>query len=149
MRTSNRYDTDDDGAAYALRSLQPCRSSLTMMMPVASAPSFPSPMVVEQSPLIQTASLPMNADFDHFIGQQLQATLERRLRSHSVPSTKSARQHNCAKTGPATFTRSETEKLIDQLNLTDPTCNLDYYEEQVGDSSMTTRYGPLCPPYRH
>ena len=197
MRTSNWYDVDDEGAAFTLPSSQSCRSSKTtehpaavttmnsaattilddqssslMTMPIASAPAFPSPMVVEQSPLIQTSSLPVNgnqfdspvskaafstsinADFDHFIGQQLQATLEKRLRSHSVRSTKSIRQRNCAKTGPTTFTRSETEKLIAQLNLTDSACNLDYYEEQVGRCSPSIRLQailwpcstPLCPP---
>ena len=71
-------------------------------------------------------------DFDTFIDQRLQATLEKNLRNHSELSTitnhKSRQQQ---KSSSVTLTKSGTEKLINNLDFTKQVCNLEQYKKQV------------------
>jgi hypothetical protein len=100
-------------------------------MPVTSAPTIP----VEQKQVSSASNTVTNpkTDFDLFIDQQLHATLEKHLRNHSLPSVTTNHENiqQQRKTRLATLTKSETGKLIDELDFTKPVCNSEHYEKQV------------------
>ncbi len=107
------------------------QSSSLIMMPITSVPTVTG----EQQQQLSSPSnrlTDVKADFDVFIDQQLQATLEKRLRSHSSPST-TTNHENIQQRKPrlATLTKSETGKLIDGLDFSKQGCNLEHYEKQV------------------
>lgn len=83
------------------------QSSSLLMMPIASAPTIRSG---EKS----------SSDFNRLIDEQLQKTLENRLRTH--------------------LTRSETEKLMNHLDRTAETnFDVEHYEKQVRDELLEWR----------
>jgi hypothetical protein len=101
------------------------------MTPITSTPIIPPPIIIEQQ-ISSPSDILTNpkTDFDLFIDQQLQTTLEKCLKNHlSIKTTNENIQQR--KTRLSTLTKSETEKLIDGLDFTKPTCNLDHYEKQV------------------
>ena len=80
-----------------------------------------------------TSPLNSKTDFDLFVDQQLQKTLDKHLRHHSLPSTTTNHENisNQRNARLVTLTKSETGKLIDELDFTKHVCNLEHYEKQV------------------
>ncbi len=122
------------------------QSSSLIMMPIASAPTISPPSdTIEQRPSINPTSLHIEqqqflpssdiltspkTNFDIFTDQQLQATLEQRLRNHLLSSTNTMNE-NIQQQRKTRLTKSETGKLIDDLDFTKQVCNLEHYEKQV------------------
>jgi len=104
------------------------QSSSLIMMPVPTVTGEQEQQLLSPSNRLTD----VKADFDIFIDQQLQATLEKRLRSHSLPSTTMIHE-NIQQRKPrlATLTKSETGKLIDEFDFGKQVCNLEHYEKQV------------------
>jgi hypothetical protein len=97
-------------------------------MPIVSAPTIPiEPQQCSPSSDKLTNS---KTDFDLFIDQQLQATLEKHLLSSTKTSNERIQQQR--KTRLATL---ETGKLIDQLGFTKQVPNSEHYEKQVRHQS--------------
>jgi hypothetical protein len=113
------------------------QSSSSSMMPITSIPRISPPIDIEQQQQLSTQSNRLKdpkADFDIFIDQQLQATLQKHLRSHSLSSSTMNHeniQQQQRKTKIATLTKSETGKLMDESDFTKQVCNLEQYEKQV------------------
>jgi len=130
------------------------QSSSLIMMPIASAPTIPPPSdTIEQRPSInptplhieQQQFLPSSdiltspkTNFDILIDQQLQTTLEQRLRNHLLSSTNTTNE-NIQQKQKTRLTKSETGKLIDDLDFTKQVCNLEHYEKQVR-SNLYSKY---------
>jgi BRCT domain type II-containing protein len=114
------------------------------MIPIASAPTISPPVIIEQQQLSSPSNILTSAktDFDEFIDQQLQATLEKRLRSHPLPSTRrnheEIQRQQLRKTRLATLTTSETGKLIDALDFANQVYDSEHYQKQVRHSFIFT-----------
>ncbi len=108
------------------------QSSSLIMMPITSAPIISSPIIIEQQQ--QQVSYPSDiltspkTDLDRFIDQQLQATLEKCLKNHLSTNENIQQQQQQRKTR---LSKSETEKLLNELDFTKQICNLEHYEKQV------------------
>jgi hypothetical protein len=122
------------------------QSSSLIMMPIVSAPTItieqqqpsinPTPPHIEQQQQQQQFSSPSDiltnpkTDFDLFIDQQLQTTLEKCLKNHLLSSTKMMNE-NIQQQQKTRLSKSETGKLIDELDFTKQSFDLEHYEKQV------------------
>ncbi|CAF3533956.1 unnamed protein product [Adineta steineri] len=81
---------------------------------------------------------------DTFIDQQLQTTLEKRLRDHLLSTiTMNHQQENRL----ASLTKSETEKLMDKIDFTKQVCNLEHYEKQRELAMLAAKQGNYTLSY--
>ncbi|CAF0745881.1 unnamed protein product [Rotaria sp. Silwood1] len=78
----------------------------------------PTAVHIEQQQQQLSSSSNISTDFDVFIDQQLQATLEKHLKNHSLSSKNHANIPPRRKTRLVTLTKSETGKLMNELNFT-------------------------------
>ncbi|CAF2092046.1 unnamed protein product [Rotaria magnacalcarata] len=136
-------------------------SSSLAMVPMNSAPTSSSPMVSEQQQ--QEQSIDLNriqikeeqfssssnplSDFDIFFDQQIQATLEKRMKSQTRLSTKQENIRKKRKNRLVTLTRSETGKLVNQLDLTKQVCNVEHYEKQRKLAMFAAKQGNYSLSY--
>ncbi|CAM4904106.1 unnamed protein product [Rotaria socialis] len=141
-------------------------SSSLAMVHVNSAPTSSSPMASEQQQQQQQQqeqSIDLNriqikddqfssssnplTDFDIFFDQQLQATLEKHMKSQTRLSTKQENIRKKRKNRLVTLTRSETGKLMNQLDLTKQVCNVEHYEKQRELAMFAAKQGNYSLSY--
>ncbi|CAF0739151.1 unnamed protein product [Rotaria sordida] len=138
------------------------QSSSLVMMPMTSTPTISLPITNEQQST--TNPIPIHIeqqqqqqqqpqlssssnDFDVFIDQQLQATLEKHLKNHLLLSTNHENIPSQRKTRLVTLTKSETGKLINDLDLTKQVCNLEHYEKQRELAMLAAKQGNYSLSY--
>ncbi|CAF2407951.1 unnamed protein product [Rotaria sp. Silwood2] len=120
---------DDQSSSLVM---MPMTSALTKSLPIANEQQSSinsTPVHTEQQQHFSSSSNILT-DFDVFIDQQLQATLEKHLKNNLLSSTNRENIPTPRKTRVVTLTKSETGKLMNELKFTKQACNLEHYDKQ-------------------
>ncbi|CAF3640799.1 unnamed protein product [Adineta steineri] len=118
------------------------QSSSLIIIPTTSGPI--TNQQKQQSVPSANNSVNRKTESNTFIDQQLQTTLEKRLRDHLLSTiTMNHQQENRL----ASLTKSETEKLMDKIGLTKQVCNLEYYEKQRELAMLAAKQGNYTLSY--